>query len=92
MRATLRKAGACVVQDLVAGRGEGAKQPVQVALRLWAEEELGLLDQEHEAADAHLEARVQPPAERDGRRCRGRGRPLPADSTAQERRRLKRGA
>ena len=54
------------VEHLVPGAGEGAQTAVEVALRVRAEEELGLLDEEHRAGDLPLAAGVDPGHERRG--------------------------
>ena len=49
------------VEHLVPGLGERPQQPVEVALRLRRQEELRLLDQQHEAALAALAEALRPP-------------------------------
>ena len=62
----------CRVQHLVAVVGERPQEPVQVALRLRAQEQLGLFDEHDEALFAGLAQRLQR-TDQGGRR-RGRGR------------------
>jgi hypothetical protein len=67
------------VEDLVSRLGEGAQEAVEVALRMRAEVELRLLDQEHEVAemrgDELFQARDErEPAVRGGPVVVGRGR------------------
>ena len=54
--------GVCRVDDLIAGEGEIAQEAV--ALRLWAEKELRLLDQEQQTAEAFRSCRTRPRRER----------------------------
>lgn len=61
------------VEDLVALARDRSKQPVEVALRLGWEEELGLLHQDDQAGDPRLPPRLQP--RHEAVRRRGRSSP-----------------
>jgi len=54
------------MDHLVTGEGELAQEPVEIALRLRPEEQLGLLDQQHERLGTRATKRFQASNERCG--------------------------